>query len=266
MLPVLLTDTVSTDLDRALHYALLWGHEGLVLRTMGRHRERVPYVNEAKLRRRLEEHEMPLVAVEPGLFEGAAADRAQGFTDLGELPDVAAFCQRFACRLVLIGALAADPDADPTAGADLLRRAGDAAQRHGLTLAVRNAAGTACASGWALAELLGAVDHPHVQAAWSPIEAMRVGGDLGASAQTLAGRIALTVVRDGHAGADGWAEAAPGDGAVDWTAHLDTLRASGFDGPLCLEVYGEPVGPFGLRATTAIVRLIRTQRRAERSA
>ncbi|MEM8598420.1 MAG: sugar phosphate isomerase/epimerase [Bacteroidota bacterium] len=266
MLPVLLTDTVSTDLDRALHYALLWGHEGLVLRTMGRHGERVPTVNEAKLRRRLEEHEMPLVAVEPGLFEGAAADRTQGFTDLGELAEVAAFCERFACHVVLIGALAADPAADPTAGADLLRRAGAAAQRHGLTLAVRNAAGTGCASGQALARLLAAVDHPHVQAAWSPIEALRVDADPMAGVQGLAGRVALTVVRDGQAEAAGWTETTPGDGAVDWNAHLAALRASGFDGPLCLEVHGEPVGPFGLRATTALVRLVRAQRRAERSA
>ncbi|MEM8558873.1 MAG: sugar phosphate isomerase/epimerase, partial [Bacteroidota bacterium] len=70
MTPILLTDTVTTDLDRALHYALLWGHEGLAIRTLGRHGERVPYVNEAKLKRRLDEHELPLVAVEPGLFEG----------------------------------------------------------------------------------------------------------------------------------------------------------------------------------------------------
>ncbi|MEL7360882.1 MAG: TIM barrel protein [Bacteroidota bacterium] len=271
MLPALLTDTVSTDLDRALHYALLWGHEGLVLRTMGRHGERIPYVNEAKLRRRLDEHEMPLVAVVSGLFEGAASDRAQGFTDLGELTEVAAFCQRFGCGIALVGALADDPDADPAAGADLLRRAGDIAQRHQLVLAVCNAAGTACASGHSLAKLLDAVGHPHVRAAWNPVAALRGGSSLAADALAadvgaLAGHVAFVTVRDGRGEAEAWSESAPGEGAVGWSTHLAALRAGGFDGPLCLEVRGEPTGPFGLQATTSLVKLVRAQRRYERNA
>ena len=54
MTPIWLTDTVTGDLDRALHYTSLWGLEGVELRTVGGPEDRVPFVNEAKLRRRLE--------------------------------------------------------------------------------------------------------------------------------------------------------------------------------------------------------------------
>ncbi|MEO1480141.1 MAG: TIM barrel protein [Bacteroidota bacterium] len=184
-----------------------------------------------------------------------------------------------------MGALADDPDADLAAGADLLRRAGDVAQRHQLVLAVSNAAGTACASGLSLAKLLDAVGHPHVRAAWNPVAALRGGGlaadaleadaltadALAADALTadvgaLAGHVAFVTVRDGRGGAEAWSESAPGEGAVGWSTHLAALRACGFDGPLCLEVHGEPTGPFGLQATTSLVQLVRAQRRSERNA
>ncbi|MEM9996468.1 MAG: TIM barrel protein [Bacteroidota bacterium] len=263
MTPILLTDTVTTDLDRALHYALLWGHEGLAIRTFGRHGERIPYVNEAKLKRRLDEHDLPLVAVEPGLFEGAAGDRVQALTDLGALPETLSFCVRFGCRLVLVGALAADSETSPVAGAEVLRRAGEAAAKQGVVLGVRNQAGTACAGGAALAALLAEVAHPNVRAAWSPVEALVAKRDQAASlkadAHAVGPHAALVVVRDGRGAGGVWTEAIPGEGTVGWENHLQILHDGGFNGPCCLEVHGEPAGPFGLRATTSLVQL---QRRA----
>ena len=69
MLPVWLTESVTPDLCRAVHYTLLWGLEGVVLRTVGRSGNRVPFVNERQLRTRLEEPEGQVVAVDPGLFD-----------------------------------------------------------------------------------------------------------------------------------------------------------------------------------------------------
>src|SRR5690606_13981037 len=108
MPPVWLTDTVTPDLDRALHYTLLWGLEGVVLRAVGIHDDREPHVNEAKLQRRLAEHDVPAVAVDPGLFEGPAGDRGAWMNDLALLPDVLAFCRRIGCGTVLVGALSGD--------------------------------------------------------------------------------------------------------------------------------------------------------------
>ena len=62
--------------------------------------------------------------------------------------------------------------------AEVLGQAGAIALRHGVSLAVRNEAATLCASGEGLADLVAAVDHPAVSAAWSPSDALQAGFNL----------------------------------------------------------------------------------------
>ena len=100
-----ITDTITADLDRALHYTLLWGLEAVVLRTVGRVGDRVPHVNEAKLRRRLVEHDVEAAAVDPGVLEASASDRALWLNDLAVLEETARFCRRIGCARILTGAL-----------------------------------------------------------------------------------------------------------------------------------------------------------------
>ena len=45
-------------------------------RTVGKSGNRVPFVNEQQLRTRLAETELPVVAIDPGLFEGHAGEKA----------------------------------------------------------------------------------------------------------------------------------------------------------------------------------------------
>ena len=78
MLPVWLTDSVTPNLSRAVHYTLLWGLEGVVLRTVWTSDNRVPFVNEQQLRTRLQEADLPVVAIAPGLFEGHLREKAAG--------------------------------------------------------------------------------------------------------------------------------------------------------------------------------------------
>ena len=66
MTPVWYTDSVTSDLDRALHYTALWGLEGIEMHAMGGPASVVPNVDEDKLRRRLFEYDLPLAAVVPG--------------------------------------------------------------------------------------------------------------------------------------------------------------------------------------------------------
>ena len=262
MLPVLATDSVSDDLARAVGYALLWGLEGVAIRTVGG--ERVPFVNEAALRRRLEESEMPLAAVDPGLFEGDASRRAVWLNDVAAFDDTAAFCARLGCRVVRVGALAAE-DAPDAARIEALKMLGDAAQRHGLRLAVRNDAETTVATGADLARLLAAVDHPAVGADWRPLEAVRGGEDpvAGLEAVLAAVPVFCVAVADEQTADDGArADAAVGAGEMRWGEQLARLAAAGYDGPLALEVPGRPAGPAGLTSATALVRLGRAARRA----
>lgn len=259
MLPVLLTDSVTPDLARAVSYALLWGLEGVVLRTVGGPGDRVPFVNEARVRSRLAEAELPVAAVDPGLFEAPSSQRAAWMNDLASFADTSAFCRRLGCGLVLAGALAGGEGAyDAEAAAAVLRQAGASAERDGLHLAVRNEAGTACASGEALADLLARVAHPHVGAAWSPADASEAGHDPAAGLVALLtreGAVRYVAVR---------AVEEAGEGPVDWAGQLEALARAGFAGPLALDVRGEPVAKAGLHEATTLVGLARAARRAAR--
>lgn len=269
------SDTVTTDLARAVHYALLWGLDGIVLRTVGGPSERVPFVNEAKVKARLADAELPVVAVAPGLFEGRAAPRAGWMNDLMVLDDTAAFCRRLACPLILVGALAEGAVGfDPKESAAALRRAAEIAAKAGLRLAVLNEAGTGCASGEALAALLGEADHPALGAAWSPADALEAGHDPEAGLDALLdtpNRVAFVSTRDGTSEQGVWHERLPGEGGVGWPAQLARLAAAGFDGALALDLRG-PMGDgktgeslsrakAGLRAATALIGLIRAEMR-----
>ena len=262
MSPVLLTDSVTTDLPRAVNYALLWGMDGVVLRTVGGAGDRVPFINEGATRRRLEESELTLAAVDPGMFEGAAANPMSWLNEIDTLDDIAAFCGRMGCDTVRAGALALESDAyDADASASALRKLGARAEALGLRLAVRNEAGTHVATGAGLADLLHRVDLPNVGADWHPADAVIAGEEaaVGLAALLSTGvHVCMAGVRDGSVGANGeWAESAPGSGSVNWAGQLVSLHKMSFDGPLVLDVRQRPVGAAGLAASTALITLIR---------
>ena len=254
MLPVWLTDTVTSDLDRALHYTLLWGLEGVVLRTVGGPADRVPHVNEARLKRRLREDELPTVAVDPGLFEQPAEQRGVWMNDLVLLDETLAFCERVGCRRVLVGALPASDGEDQAAEA--LRRAGERAVRRGCIVAVRNETGGR-ATARALANVLEAVDHPAVRACWSPADALEAGEEADDGLDALGDRVELVLVRDGHPESGGWQPEPLGEGAVGWPGILQRLHARGFDGPVCLDLRDAETAKDGLREATSLIRMVR---------
>jgi sugar phosphate isomerase/epimerase len=248
MTPVWLTDTLTRDLGRAVHYTLLWGFEGIVLRTLGQG-ERVPEINETKVRNRLAAEDVPLAAIEPGLFEGAPNERALWMNDLARLPEIASFCRRMDCRTVIVSALPGGPTA---AAADALRRAGKLAASGGLRLAVRNE-GEGRASGEELAALLEEVDHPAVTACWDPAGAAEAGASAPAGQAALQGRVGMLMVRATQFPAGGL--------ELPWAALLADLARGGFAGPVCLDMTGL-ASKEGLRISTALIYALRDAARA----
>lgn len=263
MLPVWLTDTLTTDLDRALHYTLLWGLEGVELRTVGGVSERVPFVNEARLKRRLAEAELPVCAIVPGVFEGPVSDRVAWLNDLSALEETFAFCHRVGCPLVVVSAFAREAAAAPSTVAEALRRAGRAAERHRLKLAVLNEAGMAHATGTAVASLLEAVDHPSVGAAWHPAAALASGETPLAGLEVLGPRVLLVRATDGHPDGDTWVPQPLGQGAVGWREQLERLHALGFEGPISLEVHAHPRPKTGLHDAAWLIQTWRSLERNE---
>lgn len=255
MTPAWLTDTVTPNLDRALQYTHLWGLEAVVLRTVGGAQDVVPFVNEEKLRRRLWEQEVPVVAVMPGLFQGTTGDRLTWMNEVAAFPEIARFCQRIDCSCVVVSGFAAGSAQEEAA--NVLRQLGDRAARAKVRIAVQNEAGMATATGAALADLLAAVDHEAVRAAWHPAEALAAGEDPAAGLAALGEDVALVFCADGSPTPSGWQYGPFGAGQVDWEAQFRALKARGFAGTLCLEVHAEPRPRQGLRDATAMIRAAR---------
>lgn len=262
MLPTWLPDTVTTDLDRALHYTLLWGLEAVELRTLGRAPDRVPNVNEEKVRRRLRETEISAAAVVPGLFESTADAHALWMNDLTVLADVLAFCRRTGCRRVVVSAFTGAPDVGAMPRVvDALRRAGDLAARADARVVVLNEYDTHARTGTDLLALLDRVDSPYVEAGWDPAAGLIAGEPPEQTPDELLPRLGLVRVRDVRNDGDGWSDVVPGEGELDWQALTKRIARAGFDGPLSLDLRVDAPGSAGLHAGTNLVRWIRAARK-----
>jgi len=260
MIPVWLTDTVTSDLNRALHYTQLWGLHGMELRTVGGPEDRVPFVNEKQIRGQLEGTELLLASVVPSMFEGPVSDRAAWMNDLLQFEDTLKLCKRVGSPRVTISPFAAEPSADRDTIVDALRQAGEKAEDYGVLLAVRNGPETACPTGAALAEVLTEVNHPQVRAAWNPVGALRAGENPIDGLTALTGYVTLVRCSDGRVGNGQWEDVPIGEGQIGWREQLELLRAQGFRGPISMEVYVEPRPEEGLHGATTLIRMLRSIR------
>lgn len=253
MLPVWLTDSLTTDLDRALHYTQLWGLEGVELRTVGKAGDRVPFVNERKLLSRLMDTEMVLAAIQPGLFEGPVADLGARLNEIASLQESISFCGRTGCPLIVSGGFTAAASSDVSRAVEVLKRAGDRVGSADVTLVVQHERGALFETASALAEVLHQVNHPHVKAAWNPAEALIAGETPMDGLLALSPYIALVRVRDGVMTDGAWEESVPGQGGMAWPSLLRTLFLQGFNGPLSLEARIEPRPRTMLHGATFVV-------------
>ncbi len=277
MIPTLLTDSITFDLDRAIHYALLWGLEAVELRSVGSPHDRVPFVNERKLRRRLQRSELPILAIVPGLFEGDLSDRAAWLNELATLEETLSFCTRIDCSRVVVSSFrCAGADEGPAYGdeyarsrdaeasldeiADVLRRAAVKADRSNVRLCVSNGDGGVVRTGAQLAGLLDRIGHPAMTAAWHPDQACMAGENPSLGLDALDRRVGLVRCRNVARIGNGWEARTIDKGAVDWADQIERLHEIDFDGPISLEVRVEPGVANGLREATELIRLIRACR------
>jgi sugar phosphate isomerase/epimerase len=280
VLPVWLTDTVTPDLGRAMHYTLLWGLQGMELRTVGSAAERVPRVNQRQVAEGLEANDLLPAAISPGLFEGPLSARAQWMNGLATFGETVRFAERIGCPRVVVSAFGGKGKAEEGEGVaeeavEALGRAVGQAAPAGLTLAVRNETEGRHATGRSLARLLDAVAKATgrpgaVQAAWDPAAALRAGEDPAEGLRALGERVTLVRCSDGVANREPgtwqaggtWENISFGEGEVGWEEQLRLLSEIGFQGPLSLEINVEPRPKEGLRAATRLIRMIRAAGRA----
>lgn len=124
-----------------------------------------------------------------------------------------------------------------------LRRLAGAAGRYGITLLLENEHGTAADTIAAARGLLAAVDSPHLQAVYDPVNALRCGeDDCLAGYQQLRPWVRQLHVKDlDQAGR----HVPAGSGRVGWPALIAALRQDRFAGVISLEPHLALAGPAG---------------------
>lgn len=293
-------NSVTTDLERALRYTMLWGLDGVELCMIKSNR--VPNVNEAQLRHHLgwieeeeedlddfweedegeedeEEEPMSITAIAPGLFECTVSDKLAWLNDLMLLDEAIRFCQRLNCSTIVVSSFGAEEGVSLTDAladmAKVLRRAGDKAAAHDMTLVVLNEGGMMAETGEALAELIQATNHAHVKAAWQPVVALQLGGDPQKGIEALiqvessevegseveSSAIGLVRVQNGKWNGKRWQHSALEQGDVNWQKQLQTLFSKEFEGILSLGVFTEDKGKQGLRDATYLIQSVRKVRK-----
>ena len=253
MLPVWLTDTITTDLREAAHYTLLWGLEGMVIRSVGKNGQRVPHVNEAQIRHHLDEHKLLLPAVEPGLLECSSDDIALWKNQLATFSETLGFCTRVGVPRIVISAFTdGDKEKTPQRAVDALTEAAAKAERHGLQILVRNHRDHAHSSADDLLALVKRAKQPALGIAWDLSESQASGVDADSVVSDLLPHLGLMYVSG---------EAITEDD--EWTNQvLEELFAGGFSGPVCLRFDPEQGTSGALRASTTFLRTLQQLRKS----
>lgn len=248
-------DSITTDVAVMAELSLLWGLDGVVLRAVDGDRQRVPFVNERRVRERLLHREVEIVAVEPGLFEGDLGDRSEWLNEVYSLTPVVEFCVRVGCGVVQASTFSpSDPPSDSSDIAvpflELVDRA-----RDGIVFAIKNDLESQIARADDLADLvrrLRAKAGGHVvSCSWCPATSLLVGEQPVGCSHDMASLASIIRCRD--IARKSQAFASFGSGIVPWDDVFATLVVAGFDGVLSLELPRGTSRSDGLRAATQLI-------------
>lgn len=255
MVPTWLTDTVTTDLDRALRYTHLWGFEAIVLRSIDLHGNRVPACNERKLKDRLRDQEIAVAAVMPGLFEAELTNRASWMNELLLLEEVVSFCQRIDCPTIVLGCF--QPGGNTSYFEEVLSRAAETAGQHGISLAFRYGPQTLVKTLPELLEYMDAFQDRTINVAWDPLLAMQLGETPAESLRMMQERLGFVSCYNASGLQPEAAACLLDEGVVHWSEIIADLQAIPFVGPLCLEVRVDPLPKTGLKDSTLMHQWLR---------
>lgn len=238
---------MTPDLRRALRFTLLWGLEAVVLRSVGH--ARVPDLNESQLQIRLQTDEIDIAAVDPGLFESSAEERAMWMDDLQQLERVVAFCRRFDCPTILTGGF---PGSERASAGDIFKRAAD--KLGNLRLAVRSSDRPTDND---LAELLASVEDPRITACWDPADRVVAGESATEGLDALGEYLGVVIVRDVDESGNRTDFA---EGIVPWHEIISRLTANDYSGLLAMDMSGATPRN-ALRSATSFLYMLREVRK-----
>jgi len=230
--------TPRHSLDEAMVLFSQIGFDGVEIRCIeGGHLQPETATDEEleKLRQRAEELGLEIACLTPYYGDYTAPDATEA--TVAGLAAVARAASRLGCRLVraIAGRWPVEGLSFAQAQrllAEGLRRAGDAVEPYGVTLAVETHGGTLCETAEPSLELMAMVDHPRVRLLldyyW-----LYVGGDTdpGLVMPELAPLTAHVHVKDLLPEGESGFRAVPlGEGVLDWPQVLAALVAVGYEG------------------------------------
>ncbi len=263
----IVADELSNDPETAFELGLEWGVDAFELR--GVFDRRAPRI-EPHLRRRLiravRQFGVSITAVSPGLFKiplpGPAPDRSnlgwmnksldlawsQAHRLLADhidnlVPETIDFASEVGARMLIVFSFERRGDGSagvPPAAVEALARAGEAAARAGMTLAIETEEGHFANTGSRTAALVRAIGLDNVGVNWDPANAL-IDGDVPYPDGYLAVRPHLKNVhfKDVEVDADGrWRIV--DKGGVDWLGQIAALARDGYDGAIAIEPHLSP--------------------------
>ena len=255
----ILTDEISLDLDEALGEGKRLGFRKYELRCVDSYEHRVPYLNpgvEERLLNKVENQEIELTALTPGLFKIELSD-TEGIRKALEdaLPKTCEMATRLGAPRIIVFSFLRNGGGNPEEALFILKQAGEIAAEHGLQLSIENEPGFFCDTGVNTAEFVKSINAENVGINWDPANAL-VAGEAAYPVGYDAVRPYIQNVHIKDAipvPPDKWENRLIGDGGVNW---LGQLRALMNDKPidhLTLETHVFPV----LEATREDVRRLK---------
>ncbi|HDP35344.1 MAG TPA: hypothetical protein ENN29_09575 [Candidatus Hydrogenedentes bacterium] len=174
---------------------------------------------------------------------GLEALVVRGDTDLSteesvaELASQAAVCERLGARYMFLSPKR--HGAPKEIVYERLRRAGEAAAKHGVIIALETHPDLGT-NGGIHVETMKAIDHPNVRVNYDTanITYYNENTDAVAELKKCIDYVATVEVKDHNAELESWFFPALGEGVVDFPAIFNMLRAHGYTGPVTLEVEG----------------------------
>lgn len=224
----IVSDEISLDFQEALKYAKEWGIPLVEIRCLLS--GRVPDVAQNEfdvLRKAVEEREIKITALSPGIFKHPLSRREKLEFELKDiLPRTIQQARELGAGIVIVFGFkkeTGEPKSNFQTAINIMSRASLLAEREHITLAIENEPGCWCDSGENTAELIRAVNSPVLRANWDPCNAFGTGeAPFPDGYSAIKEFIAGVHVKDTIEGAD--IRCVPvGEGSIDWRRQIAAL-------------------------------------------
>jgi len=281
----LITDEYSNDPATAFELGKRWGINRFEIRYA--YRFRVP-VSPAWAAQRViaaaRDYDVEITGISPGLFKPTmAVDGTMTPIDddtpgeirrhLDELlPAAFNFAESLGTRNITLFALPRRRGDRrkriPAVVTDTLAEAAEIAASENFRLLLENNAGSWAGTGAQTAEILDAVESPHLHLVWDPANAAMTDPTVNPVTNgypLVAGRVANVHVKDMivRGGKGIWAQL--GEGVIKWTSQLRRLAKDGYTGPLTLEPHLQYLAGANTNLVAQVHEFVKRMRRLLRS-